>query len=231
MFLTLPFHRPPHPLLPARPTTVLDLNQPDSSSPEKQSQQLQAQIVEHTYNDPPRRAPLIDDFTVLIPLLDCWPLIDPFFLLHPKQHGLSLIQEQLGPVGVPYPNVLALLEPAVLKQILIWHEDLTCEIQVDHNAFRRAGFDTTIYDLTAEGTEDSKAKLRIDVDEACAMADEAFCRGDEVPEGNAQAHSRDDLVAVFGVDGVLDSLGRRLAKVLGLNLDQVLYRALQVIST
>lgn len=189
------------------------------------------QDVLHTYNDSPCRAPLINDFTVLVPLLDRWPLINPLFLLHPEQHRLSLIQEQLSPVGVPHPDVLALLKPAVLKQILIRHEDLTCEIQVDYDTFRRAGFDTTVDDLTAEGAEDSKAKLRIDVDEACAMADEAFCCGDEVPEGDAQTHSRDDFVAVFGVDGVLDGLGGRFAKVVGLDLDQVLYCALKVIST
>lgn len=60
------------------------------------------------------------------------------------------------------------------------------------------------------------------------MTDETLSRRKEVPERDAKTYSGDDLVAVFGVDSILDGLGRRLAEVLRLDLDQVLYCALRV---
>lgn len=58
------------------------------------------------------------------------------------------------------------------------------------------------------------------------MADQAFGGGEKVPESDAETHAGDNFVAVFGVDGIFDCLGGGLAKVLGFELDQVLYRAL-----
>ena len=63
------------------------------------------------------------------------------------------------------------------------------------------------------------------------MANESFGRGEQVPERDAKAHAGHNFVAVLAVDGVFDGLCRGLAKVLRLDLDQVLDRALGGVST
>jgi hypothetical protein len=59
-----------------------------------------------TYDDPPSRPPFLNDLAFLISLLNCWTLVNPFFLLHAKQHRLAFVEEEFCAVGVPDPDVL-----------------------------------------------------------------------------------------------------------------------------
>lgn len=233
---TPPRHPSPHrrlrllPPLPARPTTASVPALPDSSSPARVSTTKIPQSTEETHNNPPRGAPLINDLVLLVPLLNRRPLINPFLLLNSEEHRLSLVKKQLSPIRVPHPHILALLKSAVLEEVLVRDEDLTREVQIDHNALRVAALDASIDNLAAEGAEHSEAEFSVDVDQARAVADEAFGCGEQVPEGDAETDAGDDFVAVFGVDGVFYGLGRGLAEVLRFKLNQVLYRALWGVS-
>lgn len=58
------------------------------------------------------------------------------------------------------------------------------------------------------------------------MSNQALGRGEYIPQTYAQADIWNNLVCILVVDGVLDSLGARLLKILRLDLDQVFNRRL-----
>lgn len=76
-------------------------------------------------------------------------------------------------------------------------------------------------DFAAPGPEDDELEVDVDVDDACAVADEALRGGDEGVKANAEAGLVEDFVGVFGVDPVFERAGAGFVEVGGVDLDGV----------
>lgn len=71
-----------------------------------------------------------------------------------------------------------------------------------------------------------RGRCTVHVDKPGPVTNQAFCRGEKIPHAYAEADARDDIVAVFVVDNILDGLVTGLVEVLGCDLYQVLNRSL-----
>jgi hypothetical protein len=93
-------------------------------------------------------------------------------------------------------------QQAIWKQHLGRHMQIIKELRAHTDTSGILSIDPPENNLAFEGTEDDHTERDIDVHVACAMADEAVARGQEVVESNAKADVLNDFVAVFFVDEV-----------------------------
>jgi len=136
---------------------------------------------------------------------------------------------KLGPVlGRPHPRRLAQIKRRRIKQIARpGHGDVVEELNVQPEP-GGGGFGNRAFEnFAAKGPEDDEPEGDFDVDDARAVADQAFGGGQQVEEADAQADFLDHLVGVFFVDVVFEGGGAAFDEIGGLDLDHVGYGSLE----